>query len=597
MRWVRSILALALVALLAGCAGLPTSSDVEAEQAISSSPAARPPNVYPNPPYPGESPQEIVSDFLKATSSPEEDFRIARQYLTGTASNTWDPGSHDVIITTSEQDYSVVERYGAPVEARGRALATLDGTGQLTQLSHHKTMKADFHLDKVDGQWRISELPDDFGAWVSLADFNRLYTSHVVYFADTATHTLVPDTRWYLASGGEATALARAVLGSPPAWMDGMAVHGMPSGTRLTVDAVPIDGQGVARVDLSDQALQADSTTRRAIWASMLATLQTLPSVHNVRLTVGGSPLAIGESPGTVTTPEDLSYHLSSRDGGDIILRSGGTLRWHDPMQKVGRPGLIKPEDRGQATLPTVADGWQLLAASQSGKQVAGVSTGRDALGRWVDGDLTVQNFGTHLTKPTFTRFHELWVAGDALSTAGAAQTDGGQSAVWVIDTSIPAKRAQPQIVSVPWLHDAHIVSMKASPEGERMALVVRSSSGDTTLVMCGIVRDDKGTPVALSDPSRQGRAVSEITDVTWVDEATLGVLGITSGSPQRQPVLVPLDGLVSAMGPAQGAHRLVAAGTGASEVFVITDQRTVLERSGRGWQTYGGSSVIVPGT
>src|SRR5699024_3197484 len=98
------------------------------------------------------------------------------------------------------------------------------------------------------------------------------------------------------------------------------------------------------------------------------------------------------------------------------------------------------------------------------------------------------------------------------------------------------------------------------------------------------------------SEPSRQGRAVSQITDVTWVDESTLGVLGVTSGSPLHQPVLVPLDGLVSAMGPAQGAHRIVAAGTGVSEVFVITDQHTVLERSGRGWQTYGGSSVIVPG-
>jgi len=592
----RALLAVLLVVLLAGCAGLPTNSPVRAKQAISSSPAEQPPNVFPNPPQPGEGQREIVGDFLKANSSPDEDYRVARMFLTATASNAWNPTGHPTMITTGEQDYSIVETYAGPVQVTGDALATLDSNGHLTQLAAHRRMQSGFRMKKVNGQWRIAKLPAGFGAWLSLADFNRLYTSRQVYFADARTRTLVPDSRWYLMSG-EATALARAVLGTPPSWMKGMGHRAMPSGTRLEVDAVPVDDNGLAKVDLSRQALQADSATRRGIWAAMIETLGQLPQVHNVQLTVGGSPLAIGEKPQDVTDALALGYHSGSEPSGSIIIRNGDTLSWSNPVGTIGNPGPIKPRQGVRAPLPTLNRNWYLVAAASGGKQVAAISGDRKSLGRWVDGKLTVQTFGTHLTRPTFTRFDELWVAGRPLSDSGPEPSRAG-GVIWVVDTSIPAARAQPQVVSASWLGSSEVVAMKASPEGERMVLVVRRPDGTTRLLLSGIVRNAKGVPVALSKPLRQGRSITGMIDVTWLDPATVAVLGVDPTSAKLQPITVPLDGLSTPLGPAPGAELIVGQGMGLSKIFVMTNKRTVLERSGQHWQQFGkGSAVIVPGT
>lgn len=591
----RLLLSLVAVLALAGCAGLPTSSPVSPELPISASPVEAPPNIFPNPPRDGESARQIVSDFLKANSGPDEDYRIAREYLTASASNTWNPSGQTTMVTTGEQDYDIVQQYGGPVRVTGNALAVLDGNGELTELPSHRQTSANFQLSKVAGQWRISKLPSGFGSWISLADFNRLYVSQQVYFADSATRTLVPDTRWYLSSG-EATALARAVLGTPPAWMNGMSHPRMPTGTRLEVDAVPVDSSGLAKVDLSSQALQADSTTRRGTWAAMIATLDQLPKVHNVQLTVGGSPLAVGTDPLDITGPSALGYRQTQPSTGPIILRNGDQLTWSDPNASAGRPRLVRPADGRQQKLPSLNANWTAVASDRTGRQVAAVSADGSSLSRWVDGHQTIMSFGSALTTPTFTPFKELWVAGHEPSQHGSDPNPSG-AAVWVIDTSLPAAQAQPQVVSTPWLGSSQVVAMKASPGGDRMALVVRSPSGDTRLLLAGIVRNAKGVPIALSKPARQGQSVTAITDVTWLDPVTLAVLGFTSSGTQRQPVVVPIGGLATPLGPAAGAERIVGTGVSLSDIYLVTDHNTVLRLSGQRWQEYGsGSDVIDPG-
>ncbi|WP_186526191.1 LpqB family beta-propeller domain-containing protein [Leekyejoonella antrihumi] len=590
------LLALLVVAVLAGCAGLPTRSGVKAEQAISSSPVESPPNVFPNPPQPGEGPRELVGDFLKANASPDEDYRVARLYLTSAASNTWNPTGRSTTVTTGEQDYNIVETYDGPVQVTGRALATLDSNGHLTQLRTHEKIQSGFHLAKVKGQWRIARLPRDFGSWMSLSDFNRLFVSRQVYFADTSTHALVPDTRWYLTRGGEATALARAVLGGVPSWMTGMAYRSMPPGTRLEVDAVPVDNNGLAQVDLSQQALQADSTTRRAVWAAMIQTLDQLPQVRNVELTVGGSPLAVGTSSEDITDISALGYQSHTPTNGPILIRNGDTLSWGNPLNTVGSPGPIKPLPEARASLPTLNHNWYMLAAGPVGRQLAAISGDRKSLGRWINGKLSVQSFGTGLTQPTFTPFGELWVAGRPLSETGPAPSQNG-GAVWVIDTALPAARAQPQVVSTPWLGSSQVVAMKASAEGERMAMVVQTPTGSTRLLLSAIVRNAKGVPVALSTPQQEGLPITGMTDVTWLDPATVAVLGIDPTSPVLQPITVPLGGVSTPLGLAPGAQFIVGQGAGLSNVYIMTNKQTVLERSGQRWQVFGtGSAIVVPG-
>ena len=83
---------------------------------------------------------------------------------------------------------------------------------------------------------------------------------------------------------------------------------GFPAGVRLNIDAVPIES-GVARVDLTANARQADDETRQALSQQIVWTLRQLPDVQAVEITAGGSrcwcrarPLRSRATPGPPST-------------------------------------------------------------------------------------------------------------------------------------------------------------------------------------------------------------------------------------------------------------------------------------------------------
>ena len=91
---MRPLVALvAVVALLAGCAGVPDSS---APQAIGT--VERPePERLPEP-NTGMNPDQLLREFLKATADPADRHRAARQFLTESASKDWDDGGSALLI-------------------------------------------------------------------------------------------------------------------------------------------------------------------------------------------------------------------------------------------------------------------------------------------------------------------------------------------------------------------------------------------------------------------------------------------------------------------------------------------------------------------
>ena len=83
----------ALIAVLAGCAGVPSSS---APQAIGTveQPA---PQSLPKP-TPGMEPDLLLREFLKATADPASRHLAARQFLTESASDNWDDAGSSLLI-------------------------------------------------------------------------------------------------------------------------------------------------------------------------------------------------------------------------------------------------------------------------------------------------------------------------------------------------------------------------------------------------------------------------------------------------------------------------------------------------------------------
>ena len=93
MRRHLTLLALLLAVLSAGCAGVPNSS---APQAIGTVERPAPSNL-PRP-TPGMDPDVLLREFLKSTGDPANRHLAARQFLTQSASSSWDDAGSALLI-------------------------------------------------------------------------------------------------------------------------------------------------------------------------------------------------------------------------------------------------------------------------------------------------------------------------------------------------------------------------------------------------------------------------------------------------------------------------------------------------------------------
>jgi len=175
-------LAMALVALLAGCVGIPTSGPVQRGEPVLEEPGPIFPVVSAGP-LPGDSPVDIVRGFLNAQAAGFSDtlqLGVARQFLSDSVRNTWDPLKQAVVYTsTSSPD---IQLTGDRTVRVGVVVAgTLDPGGQFSEVSAGTNRDIGFGLEKDAGrQWRISTLDD--GLLVSKSDFDTLYRETLIYF-------------------------------------------------------------------------------------------------------------------------------------------------------------------------------------------------------------------------------------------------------------------------------------------------------------------------------------------------------------------------------------------------------------------------------
>ena len=197
--------------------------------------------------------------------------------------------------------------------------------------------------------------------------------------------------------------------------------------------------------------------------------------------------------------------------------------------------------------------------------------------------------FGTSLTKPSYDSINGLWVAGQA----------GGVSKVWVIDTSLSTmKDAKPRQISAPWLSKRTVLALRVASDNQRVALITSNrAGGDVQVSVAGIVRSANRTAVSLAaEPLRVGWTLTDASDLAWVDDSTLAVIGRVGTKTAAGPQLVEIGGKLTALSPVEGA-RLVTSTGGLRGVVVITDRGKVLARAGNGWQPLQtGTDFMIPG-
>jgi Lipoprotein LpqB beta-propeller domain/Sporulation and spore germination len=578
-RLVVVCIAVAVAAALSSCGGLPTVSAVQQGSLVGEQ-AVQPIRVQPDGPAAGATPDQIVRGFIRAGAGSgfDDDYAIARSFFTPNVKDDWQPDS-GVEVFGDQTPLKVELLTSTTVRVTASIVAEVDSVGRYRETPVGTLVQATFGMQKLNAGWRISLPQKGFGLWLGSSDLDRIYQPFTIAYVSTATRTIVGDRRWFPITSGLATTLARAQLAPVPSYLNGAVQTGVPTGTALAVDAVPIQS-GLAVVDMSGSDLSADPDLRRAMWAQFVTTLMQVPSVTEVSLEVQGARLNLPGTPDRVSLLTTLGYQLDPVFlAKDAILRTGTKLSRVSPdrpkNQDLPPKGSQQPVSPG---LPTIPAGWISLALSWDEREIAGIGGDHSELARWQGNRMfQLREFGTDLTKPSFDSLNGLWVAGQV----------GGTSKVWVIDTSLsPIEKATPRQILVPWLAKRKVVALRVAGDNRRIALVTTNmAGGDVQLVVAGIVRSGNGAAVSLApEPLRVGWTLTAATDLAWVDDSTLSVVGRVSSKDAMGPQLVEIGGKVTALPPVVGA-RLVTNSGGPRGVVVMTDGGQVLALAGNGWQ------------
>ena len=490
---------------LAACAGVPTTGPIEQGPVVDAGESSQFIRVIAAPPSVGASPTEIVRGFFEANASLESDHAIARRYLTPEASGTWDPDAATTVYQQSSLKLS--EGKDATINARLAVNNRLNEEGTLDPVDPASKEKIAFTLEQVvDGasgipQWRIADPPP--GILISDADLRRAYRQYQVHYPATRSGALVPDGRLLPVVGPSLpTALAQRVLAGPAEWLAPGVRSGAPPGTALALGAVPVTN-GVALVELTDQALAATDVQRRDLAAQLTWTLTQLPEVTSVRLQVGGEPYDV---PGVPELMDRSVWQERSPDS----LTTGPTGTSLLPYFVLDGPAVIRVSEGGRTVLPMkVPDAEELidLGVALDQRSAAAVEPDRRAL--WIlplERGIAEQRIeGTQIGGASFDVDGQAWF------------TDAGR-VMRLVPNGLPQEVAvQPDLA-------APITSVHLARDGTRVVLVA-----DGVLYL-GVIQPSS-TGLVIGSVRRIATTVSDVQDVAWRNSVTLDVLGRTDTS------------------------------------------------------------------
>jgi hypothetical protein len=554
----------------AGCVNIPTSGPIEKVE------GQRPGcqncvNVEVAPPDPGDKPRQIVEGYLRATSHYQPNYSVAKQFLTRIAAEKWSPEAGASIYRGS-----VSATGETTVKLEGRLVGSLDKDRKYT--AHDQDFNVDFGLLQENGEWRIDQLPP--GLLVAEFLFTSFYQPYNLYFVGNGS-SLVPD-HIYLPTlsnpANVASALMKALLKGPSAWLKPAVASAIPPNTSLSVDSVTIT-DGIAEVPLSDSVMALPDAQRSLLAAQIVYTLRQVGGVKGVRIKVNQQPYRV---PGSDATNLTIPVDAIPRDidpvpfaSGDQLyaVRNGGVNLVRTTGDKSAMEPLKGPLGQGAYRVDA-------LAVSATNTDLALTTDGRTALRRAripagePNKPTPLLSGASNLLRPQFTRYGEIWAIGHR----------GGRQRMWMSTTDRPVE------INTRLLQDREkdVTAFKISPDGTRMALVRNTGTG-SELGLTRIIRSDKDKIMVdgwrALDTTQGGTTppIGTIRDVAWLDATELLVLGAAPGERAFAPYRVVED-----------ASRITAEGespnSDAVELAVLPQTQTAIIVGGNGntWRDNG---------
>jgi len=557
------VLLTAVIALLAGCAGVPSSS---APQAIGT--VDRPqPQSLPKP-TPGMEPDLLLREFLKATADPANRHLAARQFLTESASANWDDAGSSLLI----DNVVFVETRSADrvsVSMRADILGSLSDIGVFETAEGALPDPGAIELVKTSDGWRIDRLPN--GVFLDWQQFQQTYKRHTLYFVDPTGKTTVPDPRYLAVSDPDqlATELVSKLIAGPRPEMANTVRNMLGPPMRLHGPVTRADGgktgvgrgYGGARVELESLST-TDPHSRQLLAAQIIWTLARSDIKGPYVINADGAALDDRFAAGWQAT-DVAATDPGAADGASAGLHAlvGGSLVFLDGQRSTRVPGSF-------GSMPDQKS----AALSRDGHDVASVVTVRpgapdSASSLWIgpNGQDAVESAdGRSMSRPTWSLDEAVWVVVDGNNVIRVIQeaASGQPARIPVDSTAVAAK------------FPGAIGELQLSRDGTRAAMVIEGQ-----IVLAG-VEQTAGGEFALTYPRRLAFGLgSSVVSLSW---RTGDDIVVSRNDPAHPVAYVNIDG-VNSDGPSRNLSLPVSTVAASPSTVYLADQRGVMQLSGSG--------------
>lgn len=518
-----ALLAALVPLLLSGCVSLPQSGSVQTRpEQDQVEPIDGPFEFSPSGPREGASPLAVARGFLVAMEASPLSTAVAREFLSDEGRAGWLPERGTVVFGSN-----VLTESGRTVTASLEDTMQLDARGAWRgEAAEGGVTSYELRLVRERGEWRISNPPD--ALIIPRTHFETRYQQYFLYFFDPSAQILVPEPV-YVPRGGQAPTMLvrRLVLGPDPA-LRGAVRSFIPAGTEVDL-SVPVSGDGIAEVPLTEQVRDLDGEELQLVFAQIAWTLRQVSGVERMRITVGGAPLEIPDEGAsqsvTAWTEFDPSIHWASQElfgirGGKVLALSA------DGDRNV--EGQFGAQEYALRDIAVDLPAEQVAGVTDDGTTVVVAPRGREP-------DLappaasTVEIYrGTDVLRPAWDIYGQVWLVDRARSGATVVVRRGG------VVAPVPA----------PGIAGQDITSFTLSRDGTRFVAVV-AAPGDDRVLVSRVLRDREGRVRGMTRAETLAvgpGGIGEIRDVAWRTPGSLALL--TGASPRTsEVVLARVDG------------------------------------------------------
>lgn len=554
IRGLWSVLLAGLIAMLAGCAGVPDSS---APQAIGTVELPTPKQL-PGP-NPSMNPDQLLREFLKATADPANRHLAARQFLTDSASKDWDDqGSAllvDKVVFTESRSADKIS-----VAMQADILGSLSDIGVFETGEGKLPDPGPIELVQTSNGWRIDRLPS--GVFLDWQQFQAAYKRYTLYFVDPTGKTVVPDPRYVAVTDPDllATELVNKLLAGPRPEMANTVRNLLGPPLKLRGPLTRADGgktgvgrgYGGARIDL-ENLTTTDPASRLLVAAQLIWTLARSDVKGPYLINVDGAPLDDRFVDGWKTT-DVAAADPGAVDGvpAGVHALMGGSMVALDGQQATKVNG----------SFGTMTD-QRAASFSRSGRDVAAVVGPPNAgAALWIGpngGQAVRATDGRTLSRPSWALDDAVWVVVDGNSVVRVIREEAsGQPARIPVDSAAVTSR-----------FPGAITELQVSRDGTRAAMVIDGQ------VVLAEVEQTPGGEFALTYPRRLGFGLgNSVVSLSW---RTGDDMVVTRSDPAHPVSYVNLDG-VNSDGPSNNLVMPVSAVAANPSAVYVADARGVLQ-------------------